>query len=65
MVRGLCLGASFYYVDERTEKGQPIMGKIDGPAHGDFCWELAQRKDQGPWDATFVKGVGYKDFESM
>ncbi len=46
------------------ENGGPAMGKIDGPAHGEFCWDLAQRKDQGTWNATFVKGFGYKDFTS-
>lgn len=56
---------SFYYVDERTENGQPAMMKIDGPAHGEFVWQLAQQKEQGPWDATFVKGLGYKNFESL
>lgn len=57
--------SSFYYVDERTENGQPAMSAIDGPAHGEFCFELAQNKGQGPWDATFVKGIGYKSFESV
>lgn len=28
---------SFYYVDERKEDGQPAMGGIHGPAHGDSC----------------------------
>lgn len=60
----LCV-SSFYYIDERTENGQPAMSTIDGPAHGEFCFELAQSKIQGPWDATFVKGIGHKDFESV
>lgn len=64
MIRS-CNFASFYYVDERTESGQPVMGKIDGEAHGEFVWSLAQQKEQGPWDATFVKGVGYRNFESV
>lgn len=54
--------SSFYYVDERNADGQPAMGRIDGPAYGEFCFELAQQKDQGSWDATFVNGAGYKDF---
>ena len=41
------------------------MTKIDGQAHGEFVWFLTQQKEQGPWDATFVKGVGYKNFESV
>ena len=38
--------------------------KIDGEAHGEFYWELAEREDQGPWFATFVKGIGYKEFDN-
>ena len=60
-----CDFASFYYVDERTENGQPAMMKIDGQAHGEFVWFLTQQKEQGPWDATFVKGFGYKNFDSV
>lgn len=54
----------WYYGDERFEDGYPTMAKIDGEAHGEFYWELAQKKEQGPWNATFVKGKGYVDFES-
>ena len=35
---------------------------IDGEAHGKFYLELAEGKVQGPWQQTFVKGVGYKKF---
>ena len=39
-----------------------MYGKIDGPAHGEFCLQLAEQKEQGPWLATFVKGKGYAKF---
>ena len=35
---------------------------LDGEAHGKFYAGLAEGKEQGPWQQTFVKGVGYKDF---
>jgi hypothetical protein len=53
---------SFYYADERTETGDPVFGDIDGDAHGDFFLQLAEKKEQGPWEATFVKGKGYVKF---
>lgn len=37
---------------------------LDGEAHAEFYWYLAGRKTQGPWEATYVKGVGYKKFEA-
>jgi hypothetical protein len=42
--------------------GAPIGTAISGSAHATFYYELAQRKEQGPWDATFVEGKGYIDF---
>jgi hypothetical protein len=57
--------ASFWYFgDERLPSGGSVMDMIDGQAHAQFYWELAQRTSQGPWNATFVKGKGYVDFES-
>jgi len=35
------------------------MQNISGEAHGEFLLELASKKEQGPWKATFVKGRGY------
>jgi hypothetical protein len=35
---------------------------IDGDAHGKMYLELAEEKEQGPWQQTFVKNVGYKNF---
>ncbi|MCJ1284991.1 hypothetical protein MMC26_004328 [Xylographa opegraphella] len=53
----------FYYADERLPDGRPVMAQLSGEAHAGYYFELATRKTQGPWDATFVKGVGYKRFE--
>lgn len=52
---------SFYYADERKADGGAVYRAIDGEAHGKFYVELSE-KDQGPWLATFVKGIGYVDF---
>ncbi|KII90371.1 hypothetical protein PLICRDRAFT_106376 [Plicaturopsis crispa FD-325 SS-3] len=57
-------GAQFYYADERTEDGNPVYMEVSGEAHADFYTDLAQRKDQGPVVATFVKGKGYVAFPS-
>ncbi|KAF2806550.1 uncharacterized protein BDZ99DRAFT_423044 [Mytilinidion resinicola] len=55
----------FWYVaDERTEKGYSVMTQIDGEAHAEFYAELARSKEQKAWNATFVKGKGYVDFET-
>jgi NAD(P)-dependent dehydrogenase (short-subunit alcohol dehydrogenase family) len=51
----------FYYGDERKADGKAMYGAISGDSHAAFYWELAQRKEQGPWDATFVDGQ-YVDF---
>ncbi|KAJ6257752.1 3-beta-hydroxysteroid dehydrogenase [Drechslerella dactyloides] len=55
-------GFKFYYADERTADGGPAYSAIDGPAHGKLYAELAEGTEQGPWQQTFVKGVGYKQF---
>lgn len=52
----------FYFVDERSPNGKGIYF-ISGAAHAKFFLELAERVDQGPPLATFVRGVGYKKFE--
>lgn len=52
----------FYYADERKPDGAPAYGGIDGPAHGVLYTELAEGASQGPWQQTFVKGVGYQKF---
>jgi NAD(P)-dependent dehydrogenase (short-subunit alcohol dehydrogenase family) len=55
-------GYHFYYGDERTAEGKPAMSALSGEGHATFYWELSQKKDQGPWAATFVTGKGYIDF---
>lgn len=54
----------FYYVDERKADGSAKY-RVDGEAHGKHFWELAEAKSQGPWLQTFVKGMGYKIFDSL
>ncbi|TVY46332.1 hypothetical protein LOCC1_G004264 [Lachnellula occidentalis] len=54
-------GYRFYYVDERTPDGKGML-HISGEAHAEFFLELAQRADQGPPLATFVRGKGYTAF---
>jgi len=57
-------GYKYYYADERTPEGEPVMRDISGDAHGEFYYELARGREQGPWLATFVKGRGYVDFSA-
>jgi len=52
----------FYYTDERKADGSAAYFDIDGEAHGELYIELAEAEEQGPWQQTFVKGVGYKKF---
>ena len=52
----------FYYGDERKADGAAAFRDIDGEAHGKIYLELAEGEEQGPWQQTFVKGVGYKHF---
>ncbi|KFY31696.1 hypothetical protein V493_00876 [Pseudogymnoascus sp. VKM F-4281 (FW-2241)] len=55
-------GFKFYYSDERKADGGPANLAIDGEAHAELYLQLAEGKSQGPWQQTFVKGVGYKQF---
>jgi len=55
-------GYRFYYADERKQDGTFAFSDIDGEAHGNFYLYLVKHKEQGPWNATFVKGQGYVDF---
>ncbi|KZT30179.1 putative short-chain dehydrogenase [Neolentinus lepideus HHB14362 ss-1] len=57
-------GYKYYYADERTPEGESVMHDISGDAHGEFYYELASGREQGPWLATFVKGKGYVDFSA-
>ena len=52
----------FYYADERKADGSPAVNGVDGEAHGKLYVQLAEDKAQGPWQQTFVKGMGYKSF---
>lgn len=52
----------FYYADERKADGSPAYSAIDGEAHGKYYLQLAEGNSQGPWQQTFVKDVGYKQF---
>jgi len=36
---------------------------LGGQAHAEFYYDLVTKKEQGPWEATFVAGKGYVDFE--
>ncbi|KAK9482169.1 hypothetical protein V1527DRAFT_415745 [Lipomyces starkeyi] len=55
-------GFKFYYADERKTDGSAVYGGIDGEAAATHYLELAEGKTQGPWQQTFVKGLGYKKF---
>ncbi|KAE9381996.1 hypothetical protein N431DRAFT_491262 [Stipitochalara longipes BDJ] len=61
LIKGWAL--AFYYTDERFHDGGGVFVDIDGQAHADFYSELVRRKNQGPREATFVKGKGYVDFD--
>ena len=52
----------FYYADERKADGSPAVSGVDGEAHAELFLQLADGESQGPWQQTFVKGVGYKQF---
>jgi len=55
-------GFKFYYGDERKADGSAAYFDINGEAHGELYVQLAEGKSQGPWQQTFVKGIGYKHF---
>lgn len=54
---------SFYFADERAPEGAAVGRVVSGEAAAEFYYELAGHKEQGPWDATFVKGKGYVEFD--
>jgi hypothetical protein len=53
----------FYYADERKADGAAAGEDISGEAAAEFYWELAEGKTGVPWQATYVKGVGYTYFD--
>ncbi|KAI4160575.1 MAG: hypothetical protein LQ342_005596 [Letrouitia transgressa] len=55
-------GFKFYYGDERKADGSPPYSDLSGEAHAEFYLQLAEGKSQGPWQQTFVKNIGYKQF---
>ena len=55
----------WYFADERFPDGNPVMTDLSGDAHADAYWNLAEGKEQGPWNYTFVKGKGYVKFEDV
>ena len=52
----------FYFGDERKADGAPAFMDISGEAHAEHYLQLAEGKEQGPWQQTFVKGTGYQEF---
>ena len=52
----------FYYADERKADGSAAFRDISGEAHAEHYVQLAESKSQGPWQQTFVKGIGYRHF---
>lgn len=50
-------------MDERKEDGTAKY-RVDGEAHGDLLLDLVQAESQGPWLQTFVKGLGYRKFDT-
>ena len=52
----------FYYVDERQPDGGPTI-PVNGQAAVEVYVELAEKREQGPWDYTFIHGKGYVEFK--
>lgn len=38
------------------------MSHLSSEAHAEIYWDLAHRREQGPWNYTFVRGKGYVKF---
>ncbi|KAK5937180.1 hypothetical protein PMZ80_010480 [Knufia obscura] len=55
-------GLQFYYADERTTSGMPVMRDIDGTAAGQEYLKLAETSEQLPWLYTYTQDSGYADF---
>nr|OQO23708.1 hypothetical protein B0A51_09945 [Rachicladosporium sp. CCFEE 5018] len=55
----------FYYIDQRTEQGDPMLKGVDGAAHAEFIEELIDGKANVPALATFAKDQGYKSFPRL
>ncbi|KAI1377982.1 hypothetical protein F4677DRAFT_458729 [Hypoxylon crocopeplum] len=55
-------GFKFYYADERSEEGLPVMRDIDGILAGREYLKIAEAPEQLTWLYTYTKDNGYKDF---
>ncbi|KIX08896.1 uncharacterized protein Z518_03553 [Rhinocladiella mackenziei CBS 650.93] len=55
-------GFRFYYADERTPAGVPVMREIDGMAAGRVYLEIAESPEQRPWQYTYTKDGVYENF---
>lgn len=42
--------------------GRPVAEEIDGAAHGEMYWRLANEPKQSKWLVTYTKDEGRKDF---
>lgn len=56
---------SFYYTNERLLDGSQAGPGFDGEGRSKLHVELAENREQGPWDYSFVKGIGYVDFGAV
>ncbi|KAH6671353.1 hypothetical protein B0J14DRAFT_640318 [Halenospora varia] len=55
-------GFRFYFADERCPNGAPMMKGVSGDSHAVEYIKLAEQKEQGTWEYTFVEGTGYVNF---
>ncbi|PVI08316.1 putative short-chain dehydrogenase [Periconia macrospinosa] len=55
-------GLKFYYADERTDAGLPVMREISGETAGTEYLKLAEAPNQQPWLYAYTKDGGYVDF---
>ncbi|KAL7916835.1 NAD(P)-binding protein [Trichoderma velutinum] len=58
-------GFKFYYTNERLMDGSQAGPDFDGESRAKLHLELAENMEQGPWDCSFVKGIGYVDFGTV
>ncbi|KAH8657548.1 hypothetical protein BGZ60DRAFT_518317 [Tricladium varicosporioides] len=52
----------FYFADERYPNGAPMVKGVNGDSHAVEYLKLAEQKEQGAWEYTFVEGTGYVNF---
>jgi len=58
----MLMPSRYYYVDERTAKGEPLYTGLSGGGHAEHFVKLIEDSAQGPWQQTFVTGKGYQKF---